>query len=153
MIPHYNQTFCFCSFVSTPMTESTIVCVSCGNTFPFSQTIEGRCLRDHALHSEREQLKFAVHSSSQRGGNVTVTGPTIAMSSQQTQQQSQHIIMPPVQYVVWYRRRWKGLPCFAWLLILACFLFFFVIPITVALTTGKGPKDKMTTTTPLPTSQ
>ena len=58
--------------------DNSITCVSCGRRFPFDQTVEGRCLRDHALHAERERTRDAARSSS-GGGNVTVTGPTISL--------------------------------------------------------------------------
>jgi hypothetical protein len=43
------------SFEQVPPTEATITCISCGRNFGFSQTVEGRCLRDHAIHVERER--------------------------------------------------------------------------------------------------
>lgn len=57
-----------------------IVCVSSGKLFPFAQTVEGRCLRDHALHAEREKVKNMAMMRS-GSGNVTVTGPTITVSN------------------------------------------------------------------------
>lgn len=83
------------------MNNSIIVCVSCGQAFPFSQTIEGRCLRDHALYAEREQVKLAAYSRNNTSNNVTVTGPTIGISTQAQSTTSS----APVPFLV---RRYRG---------------------------------------------
>jgi hypothetical protein len=73
------------SGVPSPYTENTITCITCGKQFAFSQTAEGRCLRDHIAHMENERRQLMA-----RGGGggaqapIVVQGPTINMSNQQS---------------------------------------------------------------------
>jgi hypothetical protein len=78
------------SGVPSAYTENTITCITCGKPFAFSQTVEGRCLRDHIayMENERRQLMAASRGGGGGGGgspsNIVVQGPTINMSNQQS---------------------------------------------------------------------
>jgi hypothetical protein len=76
------------SGVPAPYTENNVTCISCGRQFPFSKTVEGRCMRDHAvfLDNERRMLMAQV-AAGRSGGNsgpIVVQGPTINMTNQQS---------------------------------------------------------------------
>jgi hypothetical protein len=62
-------------------TENVITCISCGKLFPFSETVEGRCYRDHAnmLTNERRQLQATIAAQRSYGGPqpVVIQGPTV----------------------------------------------------------------------------
>ena len=145
--------------------KKQIVCVTCGKSFDFDQTYEGRCFRDHVAYSDRERDKLDAlrRNSSSGGGNVTVTGPTIAMSNQQTAQQQQTVSYAPAPYIVAApkrRRCWARYSCRSKLIFLVC-LFGIAFAITyVILLRGKfkghdKPQHHNATTTfvhtPMPT--
>jgi len=116
--------------MSTPgePSNNNIVCISCGQTFPFAQTVEGRCLRDHALYVERENVKQLAlmqhnnnnNSSSAAPANITVTGPTIAMNNQQTTTATAVASQGNVAVVVWHRRRCHGCMIQSWIAMFVC---------------------------------
>lgn len=77
------------SGVPSPYTENTITCIACGKPFAFSQTVEGRCMRDHIAYAdnERRQLLATVAARGSGGANpsnIVVQGPTINMMNQQS---------------------------------------------------------------------
>jgi hypothetical protein len=69
-------------------TENVITCISCGKLFPFSETVEGRCYRDHAnmLTNERRQLQATIAAQRSYGGPqpVVIQGPTVNIANQQS---------------------------------------------------------------------
>lgn len=68
--------------------ENVITCISCGKQFPFSETVEGRCYRDHAnmLSNERRQLQATIAAQQRYGGPqpVVIHGPTVNIANQQS---------------------------------------------------------------------
>jgi hypothetical protein len=74
------------SGVPSPYTENTITCITCGKPFAFSQTQEGRCLRDHIAYMENERRQLMAAGRGGGGGQapIVVQGPTINMSNQQS---------------------------------------------------------------------
>lgn len=73
------------SGVPSPYIENTITCFTCGKQFAFSQTQDGRCLRDHIAHMENERRQLMARGGIGGGqAPIVVQGPTINMSNQQS---------------------------------------------------------------------
>ena len=82
-----NPTYYDKNGVPEPYTENQITCMSCGKQFAFSQTVEGRCLRDHAVFAENERRMLMARAGGGGGGGhgpIVVQGPTINMTNQQS---------------------------------------------------------------------
>lgn len=129
--------------------EAAITCLSCGKAFPFSQTVEGRCMRDHMLHTDRENLKQQVARSNAGGGNITITGPTVTgptisqtTSQQATQQATQAVVRPqPTRYY--------GMTLFSWIAGGICYCIFLGVVIPIIVTSSA--KSSYSSYTPSPT--
>lgn len=103
------------------MAPGMITCISCGQHFPFNQTVEGRCLRDHALHSEREQLKMAVLTrNNAQAPVITITGPTVTNNNSSSAAASAATVQRQPLPVIWYNRNYYGCSFISWMLIIYC---------------------------------
>lgn len=142
------------SGVPSKFTENTITCLSCGKQFVFSQTVEGRCLRDHIAFADNERRQLLAMAAS-RGGNsqqpnnIVVQGPTVNMSNQQTTNVVAHSA-PMMMFGVrrgGFCHRWrKRLLCVLCLLILAGAGYGVAMAMAHAKANNGGDGGGMTTT-------
>jgi hypothetical protein len=140
------------SFEQVPPTEATITCISCGRSFGFSQTVEGRCLRDHAIHVERERDKFT-----QQNARQASSSPTIAISNNNNVSSSASASasaygggVPMIYSFQQPQRRWWCRPC-TWKFLIAalCILLIAGGVVTGVLKSKQGDNNSssMLTTT------